>query len=384
MTVTASQSVTPQTAADQPAPSSTGPTAGPLTGSRAWRGVIEEYRDRLPVSASTPVITLREGGTPLVYAGHLSERTGCEVHLKVEGANPTGSFKDRGMTMAISKAVEAGSKAVICASTGNTSASAAAYAARAGLTCAVLVPTGKIALGKLAQALVHGAKLLEVDGNFDDCLRLARDLSENYPVTLVNSVNPDRIEGQKTAAFEVCDALGGPPDVHCLPVGNAGNITAYWRGYTELATEQRPSGARPRMLGFQAAGAAPIVRGERVASPSTIATAIRIGNPASWQQALDARDESGGSITAVNDREILTAYKLLATREGVFVEPSSAASVAGFLNAHRDGLVAAGERVVCTVTGHGLKDPDWAISGAAKPTQVPPDAQVAAAKLGLV
>jgi threonine synthase len=365
------------------APRAAGPTAGPLTGSRAWRGVIEEYRDRLPVSASTPVITLREGGTPLVPAGHLSERTGCEVHLKVEGANPTGSFKDRGMTMAISKAVEAGSQAVICASTGNTSASAAAYAARAGLTCAVLVPTGKIALGKLAQALVHGAKLLEVYGNFDDCLTLARDLSDNYPVTLVNSVNPDRIEGQKTAAFEVCDALGGPPMVHCLPVGNAGNITAYWRGYCELAAEAGPGSSRPRMLGFQASGAAPIVNGAPVLAPSTIATAIRIGNPASWQQAIDARDESGGAIKAVSDREILAAYKLLATREGVFVEPSSAASVAGFLNAVRDGLIAPGERVVCTVTGHGLKDPDWAISGAAKPTAVPPDAQIAAAKLGL-
>jgi threonine synthase len=361
-----------------------GPTAGPLTGSRAWRGVIEEYRDRLPsVSASTPVITLREGGTPLVPAGHLSERTGCEVYLKVEGANPTGSFKDRGMTMAISKAVEAGSQAVICASTGNTSASAAAYAARAGLTCAVLVPTGKIALGKLAQALVHGAKLLEVYGNFDDCLTLARDLSENYPVTLVNSVNPDRIEGQKTAAFEVCDALGGPPMVHCLPVGNAGNITAYWRGYCELAAQAGPGSSRPRMLGFQAAGSAPIVNGAPVLAPSTIATAIRIGNPASWQQAIAARDESGGAINAVSDREILSAYKLLATREGVFVEPSSAASVAGFLNAVRDGLIAPGERVVCTVTGHGLKDPDWAISGAAKPTAVPPDAKIAAAKLGL-
>jgi threonine synthase len=351
--------------------------------SRAWRGVIEEYRDRLPVSATTPVVTLREGGTPLVPALHLSERTGCDVHLKVEGANPTGSFKDRGMTMAISKAVEAGSQAVICASTGNTSASAAAYAARAGLTCAVLVPTGKIALGKLAQALVHGAKLLEVIGNFDDCLSLALDLSKNFPVTLVNSVNPDRIEGQKTASFEVCDALGAPPDVHCLPVGNAGNITAYWRGYCELAAEAGPGSSRPRMLGFQASGAAPIVLGHKVDAPSTIATAIRIGNPASWEYAIAARDESGGAIQAVSDREILAAYKLLATREGVFVEPSSAASVAGFLNAHRDGLVAAGERVVCTVTGNGLKDPDWAITGAAKPTQVPPDAQVAAARLGL-
>jgi threonine synthase len=287
------------------------------------------------------------------------------------------------MTMAISKAVEAGSQAVICASTGNTSASAAAYAARAGLTCAVLVPTGKIALGKLAQALVHGAKLLEVIGNFDDCLSLALDLSKNFPVTLVNSVNPDRIEGQKTASFEVCDALGAPPDVHCLPVGNAGNITAYWRGYCELAAEAGPGSSRPRMLGFQASGAAPIVLGRKVDAPSTIATAIRIGNPASWEYAIAARDESGGAIQAVSDREILAAYKLLATREGVFVEPSSAASVAGFLNAHRDGLVAAGERVVCTVTGNGLKDPDWAITGAAKPTQVPPDAQVAAARLGL-
>jgi threonine synthase len=380
MTVTAAA----RTASGQPDGPSARPSAPALTGPRVWRGVIEEYRDRLVgVTSNTPVITLREGGTPLVPAGHLSERTGCEVHLKVEGANPTGSFKDRGMTMAISKAVEAGAKAVICASTGNTSASAAAYAARAGLTCAVLVPTGKIALGKLAQALVHGAKLLEVVGNFDDCLRLARDLSEHYPVILVNSVNPDRIEGQKTAAFEVCEALGGPPDVHCLPVGNAGNITAYWRGYSELAAEGGPGSSRPRMLGFQAAGAAPIVRGERVDSPSTIATAIRIGNPASWTQAITARDESGGAILAVSDREILASYRLLATREGVFVEPSSAASVAGFLNACRDGLIAPGERVVCTVTGHGLKDPDWAISGAAKPTTVPPDAEIAAAKLGL-
>jgi threonine synthase len=304
------------------------------------------------------------------------------VHLKVEGANPTGSFKDRGMTMAISKAVEEGSQAVICASTGNTSASAAAYAARAGLTCAVLVPTGKIALGKLAQALVHGAKLLEVEGNFDDCLTLARDLSQQYPVTLVNSVNPDRIEGQKTAAFEVVDALGRAPDVHCLPVGNAGNITAYWRGYVEYA-ESGVTAGRPRMFGFQAAGAAPIVQGAPVVKPSTIATAIRIGNPASWQSALLARDESGGTIRAVSDRQILAAYKLLATREGVFVEPSSAASVAGLLQSAEEGLLTPGQTIVCTVTGHGLKDPDWAISGAKKPTSVPPDAQVAAAELGL-
>jgi len=341
-----------------------------------WRGLIEEYRDRLPVSAATPVVTLLEGATPLVHAEQLSAMTGCEVHLKVEGLNPTGSFKDRGMTMAISKALEEGSRAVICASTGNTSASAAAYAAKGGLTCAVLVPDGKIALGKLAQALVHGARLLQVKGNFDDCLTLCRELSDNYPVTLVNSVNPFRIEGQKTAAFEIVDVLGGAPDVHCLPVGNAGNITAYWKGYVEYDV-------RPRMLGFQAAGAAPIVTGSPVASPQTIATAIRIGNPASWQQALAARDESGGDIQAVTDRQILSAYRLLAQKEGVFVEPASAASVAGLLQAHAAGLVQPGERVVCTVTGNGLKDPDWAIAGAPKPVTVAASAEAAAAALGL-
>jgi threonine synthase len=341
-----------------------------------WRGLIEEYRDRLPVTLTTPVVTLLEGGTPLVPANHLSQLTGCEVYLKVEGANPTGSFKDRGMTVAISKALEEGSQAVICASTGNTSASAAAYAARAGMTCAVLVPDGKIAMGKLAQALVHGARLLQVQGNFDDCLNLCRDLSEQYPVTLVNSVNPFRIEGQKTAAFEICDVLDGAPDVHCLPVGNAGNITAYWKGYQEY-------GASPRMLGFQAAGAAPIVNGAPVASPQTIATAIRIGNPASWQQALTARDESKGEIQSVTDRQILSAYRLLATKEAVFVEPASAASVAGLLQAHEQGLVSPGERVVCTVTGNGLKDPDWAIAGAPKPETVAADAHAAASALGL-
>ena len=357
----------------------------PVLARAGWRGLIEEYRDRLPVTAQTPVVTLLEGATPLVAAHHLSELTGCEVLLKVEGANPTGSFKDRGMTMAISKAAEVGSQAVICASTGNTSASAAAYAARAGMTCAVLVPDGKIALGKLAQALVHGARLLQVQGNFDDCLDLCRDLSNDYPVTLVNSVNPYRIEGQKTAAFEIVDVLGGAPDVHCLPVGNAGNITAYWKGYTEYADSgHTDSGhARPRMMGFQAAGAAPIVTGVRVDKPSTIATAIRIGNPASWQQALAARDESGGDIQAVTDRQILSAYKLLARREAVFVEPASAASVAGLLQAHAAGLVQPGERVVCTVTGNGLKDPDWAISGAPKPVTVAATAEAAAAALGL-
>jgi threonine synthase len=344
--------------------------------SAGWRGLIEEYRDRLPVTEATPVITLLEGATPLVPAPYLAELTGCDVWLKVEGANPTGSFKDRGMTMAISKAKEEGSQAVICASTGNTSASAAAYAARAGMTCAVLVPQGKIALGKLAQALVHGAQLLQVEGNFDDCLDLCRDLSKNYPVTLVNSVNPFRIEGQKTAAFEIVDVLGFAPDVHCLPVGNAGNITAYWKGYTEY-------GVRPRMLGFQAAGSAPIVNGAPVRNPSTIATAIRIGNPASWNEALAARDESGGDIQAVTDRQILSAYKLLARKEAVFVEPASAASVAGLLQARESGHVAAGERVVCTVTGNGLKDPDWAIAGAPKPVTISAHVDSAAAALGL-
>ncbi|MQA25891.1 MAG: threonine synthase [Micromonosporaceae bacterium] len=347
-----------------------------------WRGLIAEFRERLPVTDATPVITLREGGTPLLPAPTLSNRTGCEVYLKVEGANPTGSFKDRGMTVAISKAVEAGNQAVICASTGNTSASAAAYAVRAGLTCAVLVPQGKIALGKLAQALVHGAKLLQVDGNFDDCLSLASKLAIDYPVALVNSVNPHRIEGQKTAAFEIVAELGDAPDVHCIPVGNAGNITAYWKGYTE-DHDAGNAKRRPRMLGFQASGAAPIVTGEAVRDPTTIATAIRIGNPASWTRALDARDESGGAITAVTDREILQAYKLLARTEGVFVELASAASVAGLLQAASQGAVQHGERVVCTVTGHGLKDPDWAVSIAPAPTTIPVDAAAAATALGL-
>jgi threonine synthase len=304
------------------------------------------------------------------------------VWLKVEGANPTGSFKDRGMTMAITKAVEEGSQAVICASTGNTSASAAAYAARAGLVCAVLVPRGKIAMGKLAQALVHGAKLLQVDGNFDDCLALASKLSIDYPVSLVNSVNQFRIEGQKTASFEIVDTLGDAPDIHCLPVGNAGNITAYWQGYREYAADGIGS-RTPHMWGFQAAGSAPIVTGKVVEHPETIATAIRIGNPASWTKALAARDESGGRIDAVTDREILAAYRLLARSEAVFVEPASAASVAGLLQVAAAGELEPGQRVVCTVTGNGLKDPEWAISGAPAPETVPVDAAAAAAHLGL-
>jgi threonine synthase len=321
-------------------------------------------------------VTLHEGNTPLVPAPELSSRTGCDVYLKVEGANPTGSFKDRGMTLAVSKAVEAGHKAIICASTGNTSASAAAYAARAGITCAVLVPTGKIALGKLSQALVHGAKLLQVAGNFDDCLSLASKLALDYPVALVNSVNEYRLHGQKTAAFEIVAALGDAPDIHCLPVGNAGNITAYWMGYQE-------DNKAPRMFGFQAAGAAPIVNGQVVPEPSTIATAIRIGNPASWTRAIDARDESGGLIRAVTDREILSAYRLLARSVGVFVELGSAASVAGLLQTAAAGDLPAGATVVCTVTGHGLKDPEWAIATAPSPVTIQAEPLAAAKALDL-
>lgn len=347
-----------------------------------WRGLIEEYRDRLPVSSSTPVVTLREGGTPLVYACNLSEMTGCEVWLKFEGANPTGSFKDRGMTMAISKAAEDGAKAVICASTGNTSASAAAYAVKAGMVCAVLVPQGKIAMGKLAQAIVHGAVLLQVDGNFDDCLLVARKLSDTYPVALVNSVNPVRIEGQKTASFEIVDMLGKAPDIHCLPVGNAGNITAYWRGYTEYQRDGIAA-STPRLWGFQAAGAAPLVNGAPVANPETIATAIRIGNPASWDFAIAARDESGGLIDSVTDEEILAAYRLIAAKEGLFCEPASAAGVAGLLKRHASGGLDAGQSIVCTLTGNGLKDPQWALEGASEPVVIPVDVAAAARALGL-
>ena len=344
------------------------------TRSIGWPGVIEAYRDRLPVRAGTRVVTLLEGGTPLLPAPTLSERTGCDVWLKVEGLNPTGSFKDRGMTVAITQALAAGSKAVICASTGNTSASAAAYAVRAGLTCAVLVPAGKIALGKLAQALVHGATLLQVDGGFDDCLTVARELSDNYPVTLVNSVNPDRIEGQKTAAFEVCDVLGRAPDVHCLPVGNAGNITAYWKGYTEYDAGSARGCSASRPPAPRRSWPAPRCRGRRRSRPRSGSATRRRGTRPSA-----ARDASGGAITAVTDREILAAYRLLARSEGVFVEPASAASVAGLLGA---GLER-GQTVVCTVTGNGLKDPDWAISGAPAPVTIPVDATAAAASLGL-
>jgi threonine synthase len=352
------------------------------SGAHQWRGVIEEYRDRLPVSAKTPVVTLHEGGTPLIYACYLSELLENEVWLKFEGTNPTGSFKDRGMTMAISKAAEDGAKAVICASTGNTSASAAAYATKAGMISAVLIPAGKIATGKLAQAVIHGAQILQVDGNFDDCLTLARELSENYPVALVNSVNPYRIEGQKTAAFEVIDMLGFAPDIHALPVGNAGNITAYWKGYNEYRKDGI-SKSLPQMYGFQAAGAAPLVKGKPVLKPETIATAIRIGNPASWDQAIEARDKSGGVIDSVTDKEILAAYSIVAGKEGVFVEPSSAAGIAGLIKYKKAGKLPKGKKIVITVTGHGLKDISWALEKFAKPKVVKVNAAAAAKALGL-
>ncbi len=355
-----------------------------------WRGVIREYADRLPSSITATVVTLREGGTPLIVAEHLSELVGAQVHIKYEGLNPTASFKDRGMTAAISAAANLGAKAVICASTGNTSASAAAYATKAGMTCGVLVPDGKIAMGKLSQAIAHGATLLQVDGNFDDCLTVARKLADSYPIELVNSVNPARIEGQKTAAFEIVDELGDAPDIHCLPVGNAGNITAYWKGYGEYTISSvmpGPATHRPIMWGFQAQGAAPIVLGHPVDEPDTLATAIRIGNPASWRQALEARDDSGGVIDAVTDQEILDAHRLLSAREGIFVEPASAASVAGLLKRSAAGLVPAGATIVCTVTGHGLKDPQWALKGAdgadIVPTRISVDAHSAATALGM-
>jgi threonine synthase len=346
-----------------------------------WPGVIEAYRAHLPVTDTTPVVTLLEGNTPLLEAPRVAQRAGvARVFLKVEGLNPTGSFKDRGMTVAMSIAVERGAKLAICASTGNTSASAAAYAARAGLACGVVLPAGHIALGKLAQALIHGARLVPIRGNFDDALAIVRELGERPGVEVVNSVNPHRIEGQKTLAFEVVDVLGDAPTVHALPVGNAGNITAYWRGYTEYHALGK-STRLPRMLGWQAAGAAPIVLGEPVLHPETIATAIRIGNPASWQGAVAARDESGGHIGSVTDTQILDAYRYLASEEGCFVEPASAAPIAGLFQAAEDGLVGADDVVVCTVTGHGLKDPERAISEVRVGEPVEPSADAVAAAL---
>jgi threonine synthase len=348
----------------------------------AWPGVIQAYADRIELPDGARIVTLQEGGTPLLEAPHLSELSGCRVFLKVEGANPTGSFKDRGMTVAMTYALASGVAGVICASTGNTSASAAAYAARAGLTCAVLVPRGKIAQGKLAQAVVYGARILQIDGNFDDCLELARKTAVEYPIELVNSVNPVRLIGQQSAAWEICDTLGRAPDIHCLPVGNAGNITAYWRGYGAYARDG-VTDTLPRMFGFQAAGAAPLVHGRPVKDPDTIATAIRVGNPASWTGAIAARDESNGLIDAVTDEKILEAYHLLARREGVFVEPASATSVAGLLATAADGRLPAGSLVVCTVTGHGLKDPDTVLAEmpAVEPIPVEPHAVAAALEL---
>jgi threonine synthase len=349
-----------------------------------WRGLINAYRDRLPVTDRTPVVTLNEGNTPLLDAPRLSEQVGARVLLKIEGANPTGSFKDRGMTVAISKAAEEGAKVVVCASTGNTSASAAAYAARAGIRAYVVVPQGKIALGKLSQAVMHGARVIQIEGNFDQALTLVRDVKERYPtrLALVNSVNPDRIQGQKTAAFEICDALGRAPDYHLLPVGNAGNITAYWRGYREYA-DAGVVGTKPRMMGFEAAGAAPLVHGHVVTDPRTIATAIRIGNPASWDGAIGARDESGGAIEAVDDEDILAAYRLLARTEGVFAEPASAISLAGALRMGARGQLRAGDVLVLTLTGHGLKDPDTAIANSEAALSIPSDLARLAAVLEL-
>ena len=347
-------------------------------------GVIEKYRKYLPVKDDTPIVTLLEGDTPLIRADRLARAIDerLTIYLKYEGLNPTGSFKDRGMTMAISKAVEDGSKAVICASTGNTAASAAAYSARAGLKCAVLLPKGEVALGKLSQSMMHGAHVIALEGNFDDALNLVLEITEKYPITLVNSLNPYRIQGQKTGAFEICDTLGRAPDFHAIPVGNAGNITAYWAGYKEYAD----AGMIPKlpiMLGFQAAGAAPIVLGRPVPNPETIATAIRIGNPASWKTAVAARDESGGVIDTVTDDEILEAYSMLARMEGVFCEPASAASVAGVRKLAQAGYFKGPAVVACVLTGHGLKDPDRAIKVASEFRTLPPDLKTIVKEIGL-
>lgn len=327
-----------------------------------YRGLINKYRKYLPVNDSTPIVTLNEGNTPLIKANNLARKIGleCNLYLKFEGCNPTGSFKDRGMTMAVTKAKEEGSNAIICASTGNTSASAAAYGAKAGLKTYVLIPDGYIALGKLSQAMMYGAEIIAIQGNFDEALECVRKISDSHPITLVNSVNPYRIEGQKTGAFEVCDALGKAPEYHFIPVGNAGNITAYWKGYKEYF-ELGITKNLPKMMGFEAEGAAAIVRGERIMKPETLATAIRIGNPASWTQAENARDESKGKIGCVSDEKIVEAYKMLASTEGILCEPASAASVAGLIQAHSEGLVEQGTDIVCVLTGNGLKDPDNAI-----------------------
>jgi len=345
-------------------------------------GVLERYKDYLPITPKTPIITLGEGDTPLVRSRSIEKEFGCKLYFKLEGCNPTGSFKDRGMVMAVAKAVEAGSKAIICASTGNTSASAAAFGARFGLRTAVIIPEGKIALGKLAQALIYGAKIIAIDGNFDQALKIVRQLSDKHPITLVNSLNPYRIQGQKTAAFEVIDALGDAPDYHFIPVGNAGNITAYWKGYVEYHRAGKAT-QKPHMMGFQAAGAAPIVENRVIERPETVATAIRIGNPASWKGATDARDESGGIIDAVSDEEILVAYRLLAQEEGIFGEPASAAPIAGLLKVTKGGLKLKGKTVVAIITGTGLKDPDTAVRCAEPPTKLPAEPASIEKALGL-
>ena len=340
----------------------------------AWQGIIKEYKEYLNISEDTPVITLHEGNTPLIKASRLSAvfPGNIDLYLKYEGTNPSGSFKDRGMTLAISKACEMKSRAVICASTGNTSAAASAYAAKAGISAIVLIPEGQIAMGKLAQSRIHGATVLQIEGNFDDALSIVLKLAEKHSVTLVNSINPFRIEGQKTASFEVCDQLGRAPDYHALPVGNAGNITAYWKGFNEYKNAKKID-SLPRMLGFQAAGAAPIVKGHPIEKPETLATAIRIGNPASWKGAVNARDESGGLIDIVTDSEILEAYKLIASTEGIFCEPASAASVAGVLKLSAEGYFKNGGTIVCTLTGNGLKDPDTALTASDEPVSVKAD-----------
>ncbi len=350
---------------------------------RMWKGLIREYRAHLPVTDATPVVTLQEGNTPLIPTRrlNLAINPDIEIYLKYDGANPTGSFKDRGMTLAVSKAKEKEATALICASTGNTSAAAAAYGASAGLDVFVLIPEGKIALGKLAQAMAYGARVLQIRGNFDQALRIVSEIAAGFPITLVNSINPFRIEGQKTAAFEVVDQLGFAPDYHFLPVGNAGNITAYWKGYSEYHAAGK-SRSLPRMMGFQAEGAAPIVRGHVVEKPTTIATAIRIGNPASWKGAEAAARESRGKIDMVSDDEILSAYKLIASHEGVFCEPASAASVAGLIKASQAGVLPPGAKVVCTLTGHGLKDPDVALNVIEKPETVDADLTAVLRALG--
>jgi threonine synthase len=325
-----------------------------------YPGLLQKYKEYLPINDNTPMLTLQEGDTPLIRADKLSEALNLNIYFKYEGLNPTGSFKDRGMVMAVAKAMEEGSTAIMCASTGNTSAAAAAYAARGGLDCIVLIPNNNIALGKLAQAIIYGAKVIAIEGNFDRALEIVRDITAKHPITLVNSVNPYRIEGQKTAAFEVCEQLGKAPDYLAIPVGNAGNITAYWKGFKQYY-ELGKSNSLPKMIGFEAEGAMAIVKGEPIKNPETIATAIRIGNPASWEGAANAAKESGGQINYVTDEQIVDAYKTIAAKEGVFAEPASAASIAGVMKLHKEGYFSGGETVVCVLTGHGLKDPNVAI-----------------------